>query len=79
MYAGCARHEPQDAHPKGVIHLEHCNIRDGDAKTKKKHSIEVYHAERRVFYLQAESVSVLLPLLLLLLLLPLLLLLLLHC
>jgi len=61
MYAGCAGHQPQDAHPKGVIHLEHCNIRDGDAKTKKKHSIEVYHAERRVFYLQAESVSVLLP------------------
>lgn len=46
----------QDPHPKGVIHLENCNIRDADAKTKRKLTLEVYHPQRRVFYLQAETV-----------------------
>jgi septal ring factor EnvC (AmiA/AmiB activator) len=40
---------------KGTVLLEGCVVRDADAKTKKKHSFEVFHAQRRAYFIHAQN------------------------
>lgn len=49
--------DKKEEKPKGTIPLEGCAIQDADQKMNKKFMIEIYHANRRVYYLQCENES----------------------
>lgn len=39
----------KDTHPRGVAHLDECEVKDSSNKTKKQFSFEIYHPNRRLF------------------------------